>query len=303
MGFQTRKPRVNAPVTNPTLARYLDDLRFAQQAADLDRHFGRLPPPPGQFDGIDLPDDPLAAERAVNAAPRSWLEQGDLARSMEVEPQLPVADMLLDAERRRALLANRLGRMTPEQQARSLPAVGRQYEADLNAARANELQRGRDAAEAWSAVAAALGGGLAGALGVRVAMEDARNAMNEEVLAGVERAVDEIDLSEDAPLEPFVYDSENDIRQDTADQLQLLLGDDPQMTVLPDSPEDAVASAPGPSMPVQQVVDLEDLPGQQSRSIMALMRGGISEARAMDIILKGSSMSPDEYQMVTGGRR
>lgn len=71
----------------------------------------------------------------------------------------------------------------------------------------------------------------------------------------------------------------------------------------PPSPEESVAAAPGPESQVAQDPDLEDLPGPQLRSMRALMRSGIPEGRARDIILKGSSMSPDEYRMVTGGRR
>jgi hypothetical protein len=67
-------------------------------------------------------------------------------------------------------------------------------------------------------------------------------------------------------------------------------------------PDEAVSLSPGPETEVAPPDDLETLPGPQLRSIKALMRGGIPEGRARDIILRGSSMSPDEYRMVTGGR-
>jgi hypothetical protein len=69
------------------------------------------------------------------------------------------------------------------------------------------------------------------------------------------------------------------------------------------SPEEALGMSPGPESEVAMPDDLETLPGPQMRSIKALMRGGIPEGRARDIILRGSSMSPDEYRLVTGGRR
>lgn len=69
------------------------------------------------------------------------------------------------------------------------------------------------------------------------------------------------------------------------------------------SPEDTTEMSPGPESPVGMNRDLEDLPGPQMRSVRALMAAGIPEGRAMAIIVKGSSMSQDEYRMVTGGRR
>jgi hypothetical protein len=338
MGVPRLRPRVATPVTNPTFARYLDDLRRAEQAAALDVHFGRVPPRGGMFDNIDLPDDPLAAQRAVGAPPRSWLERGELARSLETEPSLPMVDMLLENDKRRALLGGRLDRLTPEQQARSLPAVGRQYEADQAAARAADIRRGRDMNTAGMLAAGGLAG--AGAFGLRMAMEDAQNQQDSMLMeawenekqqrmtsqlsqdpasvaglieAGggdsdpamdmVSAAVSELDFSEDTPVDPIVPYSEANTRANTLSQLASMFGEEPQLAILPDSPDDAIAAAPGPTGNVRQVVDLEDLPGPQKRSIIALIRGGIPEGRAMDIILKGSSMSPDEYRMVTGGRR
>lgn len=82
-----------------------------------------------------------------------------------------------------------------------------------------------------------------------------------------------------------------------------LFADDPLVDFQPDSPEAYAAASPGPASPVGMNRDLEDLPGPQMRSVRALMAAGIPEGRAMAIIVKGSSMSPDEYRMVTGGRR
>lgn len=367
--------------TPPVLARYLDDLRIAEQARALDRHFGRLPPGGGMFDNIDVPElpDPIAPDRAVGAAPRSWLEGAEMSRAMEPQPAAPLTDMLLDNDRRRALIGSRLARLTPEQQARSLPVVGRQYEADQAAARAADIKYGRDVNTAMALGAAgALG---AGAFGARMAQESDRNRQDAEILADLNMReqlssdvrdiavagddgvyvpdvyvgasaddiqdlfaedallpltsdVDEISLLEDindirVPLpkaklprtyEPF---SDADVRAKTMKMMagqpflpnageelspglrntNTIFGEDIRMAISPDSPADAVAAAPGPTTPVGRVVDLEDLPGPQMRSIRALIGGGIPDSRARDIILKGYSMSPDEYRMVTGGRR
>jgi hypothetical protein len=319
MGIGRVRPRPPAVAIDPGLARHLDDLRAAEQAAALDRHFGRVPPPAGIFDNIDAPADPLAAQRAVAAAPRGWLERAALANALEPGPSPPLADMLLENERRRALIGSRLDRLTPEQQASSLPAVSRQYDADQAARRAAEVRRGQDMNTAAALAAGGLAG--AGAFGLRMALESAQNEQDamlmeawraerqgreaqqrgRQALAEVDRAVGEIDLSEDPPA--FSTDYIYEPPPVSEPPLEAMLSEDTQLNLLPDSPDEAVAASPGPSGVVRQFVDLEDLPGPQKRSIMALMRGGIAERRAMDIILKGSSMSPDEYRMVTGGRR
>ena len=321
-------------VTSPVLARYLDDLRFAEQARDLDRFYGRIPPAPGPFDNINIPEmpDPVAAERAVGAAPRTWLENAEMARSMEPQPAPPLTDMLLDNDRRRALLANRLDRLTPEQRARSLPSVGQQYDADLAAARAAEIQHGRDVNTAAALAAAGIVGG--GAMYGRMsqlsddyARSQAENdidlgpdlsgnpdgAMPMAMDVGEDPLMDSVTASVDAMRVPYNkikrmrdYEGEELIRKMTQPQeidVAGMFAEDPMMNLEPDSPADAVASAPGPGVQVGRNMDMEDLPGPQLRSIQALIRGGIPPGRAMDIITKGASMSPDEYRMVTGGRR
>ena len=373
--------RGRAVVQTPSvMARYLDDLRRAEQARALDRHFGRQPPEAGMFDNINVPEipDPIAPDRAIGAAPRRWLEVAEMDRAMQPQPAPPLADMLLDNDRRRALIASRLGRLTPEQQARSLPVVGQQYAADQAAARAADIKYGRDVNTAM-----ALGGAVAlgaGAFGARMAQESGRNQQDAEILADLNMReqlsrdvrdidvagedgvyvpdvyvgasaddipdlfaedtllpltsdVDEIGLLDDindirVPLPsarlPSMYEpfSDADVRAKTMEAMakqpflrasadmpgalrrgRTAFEDDFQMGLTPDSPDEAVAAAPGPENPVNRVVDMEDLPGPQMRSIRALIGGGIPESRARDIILKGYSMSPDEYRMVTGGRR
>lgn len=302
--------------TPPVLARYLDDLRMAEQARALDRHFGRLPPEPGMFDNVAIPDDPVAAKRAVNAAPRSWLESAELADAMDIQPSAPLTDMLLDNERRRALIAGRIDRLTPEQRARSLPAVGMQYEADKAAARAAAIKAAQD--RQTLAALTAIGAAGAGAFAGRVMQE----AEEQERLAPLERdmqvadfvrsSADNIELQEDPAPEFATYPMElSDVKQlmdgtpwlGRDDRPEGLFSEDPMANLEPDSPDDAVAAAPGPSIPVGRNMDMEDMPGPQMRSVRALMRAGIPSSRAMDIIQGRANMSPDEYRMVTGGRR
>jgi hypothetical protein len=325
-----RAPKVQ--VTTPGMARYLDDLRLAQQARALDQHFGRLPPEPGMFDNISLPDDPVAAERALGAAPRSWLENAELMRAMEPQPESPLMDLLLANDRTQTLLDSRLERLTPEQLARSLPAVGRQYEADRAAARAAEILYGKDLN---TAAALAAGGVVGGAAlygqGSRLADQYARDQAD-TIELGPDLSGDpadvlpeELDLGDDA-VSDFVAGEADEMEQallrpirereaglpdflaDTSYPAALpdtpgLFGEDPMMALQPDTPEQAVAAAPGPSIAVEEVMGIEDLPGPQMRSVKVMINAGIPADRAMDIITKGASMTPDEYRMVTGGRR
>jgi len=151
--------------------------------------------------------------------------------------------------------------------------------------------------------------------------EQAKARADRSLMASVDRSISEIDFSDDAPV-VIVPDipGPDEVRNSFLETP--FLSRTPEGNFRPSedpffrgkntffasdfrtpSPDDAVAFAPGPEAQVSRVPELEELPGPQLRSIRALMRGGIPEGRARDIILKGSSMSPDEYRMVTGGRR
>lgn len=352
--------------TPAVLARYLEDLARADRIA-------------GDWDAL------AAAARGIDDAtpPRGIVPPTDyntaVSSMMPSRMGEPLADALLRNDRTRALIDSRLDRLTPEQRPGSLGLVARQAEADQAAARAADIQYGKDVNTAIALGAAgALG---AGAFGARMSQESDRNQQDAEMLADlnmreqlardvrdidvageggvyvpdvyvgasaddvpdlfaedsllpVTSDVDEIGLLDDinsirVPLpkaklprtyEPF---SDADVRAKTMEMMagqpflppageslspelrrhNTIFEDDLRMDISPDSPDDAVASAPGPDTPVGRVVDIEDLPGPQMRSIRALIGSGIPESRARDIILKGYSMSPDEYRMVTGGRR
>jgi hypothetical protein len=322
-----RAPKVG--VTTPGLARYLDDLRLAQQARALDQHFGRLPPEPGMFDNIALPDDPVAAERALGAAPRSWLENAELTRALEPQPEPPLLDLLLANDRSQTLLDSRLERLTPEQLARSLPAVGRQYQADRDAARAAEILYGKDL---QTAAALAAGGVVGGAAlygqGSRLAdqyardqadtidlgpdlSEDPADVLPEEMSRGddsllteVGDAIGAMEMPEDPDFDAL-EEMAGLLESPEAEEIDIasLFAEEPMMDLQPDTPEEAVAAAPGPGLAVEGEMDLDALPGPQMRSVKVLINAGIPAGRAMDIITKGASLTPDEYRMVTGGRR
>jgi hypothetical protein len=322
-----RAPKVRT--ITPGLARYFDDLRMAQQARALDQHFGRLPPEPGMFDNIALPADTVAAERALGAAPRSWLENAELTRALEPQPELPLLDLLLANDRSQTLLDSRLERLTPEQLARSLPAVGQQYQADRNAARAAEILYVKDL---QTAAALAAGGVVGGAAlygqGSRLGedyiqaqandidlgpdlSEDPADVLPEEMSRGddsllteVGDAIGAMEMPED-PDFAALEEMAGLLEAPEAEEIDIasLFAEEPMMDLQPDTPEEAVAAAPGPGLGVGGEMDLDALPGPQMRSVKVLINAGLPAGRAMDIITKGASLTPDEYRMVTGGRR
>lgn len=304
-------------VANPVLARYLDELakadRLASQwdadaAAAIARRTGGL-----DADAIPPPRGPLPPAD-YNAAVESVLPQ----RGYEV----PFADELRRIDRTRALVNNRLDRLTPEQQASSLPFVGRLADWDARMARRQFMESDMDLP---TRIGLAGGAAALGTAGYMKMAEDAQVAEEEiaraEEEAAAELAAQEllvqqaaeavatddgyslpmsIDIGEDDLIDVSGIGAESELddygymtpQADVAG----LVEDDPVLGLFHDSPQEEAYSPP-------VVVEQEPLPGPQARSIQALMRAGLPEERARDIILKGYSMSPEEYRAVTGGRR
>ena len=328
------------------LTRYLEDLRLRalQQAAvddarNLDIHFGRVQPE-DPFAGIT---DDISEMVGATAAPRQWLERAEydanVSRMLPTEqPQPPLVDMLAANDRSRALVNARLDRLTPEQQARSLPFIGRQDEAAASARRAAAAEAARrwdktfpPVAAAAAAVPAAAAGAYAWSRGTADdrAKRQANNDLADMVrvrgidatpkpawklepqtgdpdLTGREEDIlpQRLDIGEDDLITDLPkVDLGDDMLVPATPPIADLFAEDDPVYLPPDPPAVAAAARPGPSAPVRQKSDLETLPGPQLRSIKALMRAGIPERRARDIILKGSSMSPAEYRAVTGVKR
>lgn len=309
-----RQARPAVQVSTPALTRYLNDLTSQGRAEDLDVFFGRVPPRPGPFDEIDVPPDPISEQRAVAAAPEEWLQQAQRFGGLIEEPQNPLIDMLRQNERSRALVRSRLDRLTPEQRQSSLQSVALQAEDDARAAaaaqRAADAQYQQDLRTAGAVAAAGLlgGGAMYGRMS-QLADDSARSAasnptaedLGPDMRGRIEDAMPtQIYLGEDLPDFDL---PEIDTSSMPIEMAQDLFVEDEPMILTADTPAQAVAAAPGPEIPVGRERSLEELPGPQRRSIAALMRAGIPEGRATSIILRGASMSPDEYRMVTGGGR
>ena len=159
--------------------------------------------------------------------------------------ELPLADQLLRNERTRALVGNRLDRLTPEQRERSLPAISRAYEDYQRQARMGEeaarLQRNSMMSDAAVPLAAALGaGGVMMAGSAPEEMEEEPLTLDDiAVLGAAAQAmdpadampVDEIDLGDFPMVEPDVQIDEEDVDTDGLAEMLMAAMDTP---VVPD---------------------------------------------------------------------
>ena len=255
--------------------------------------------------------------------------------------ELPLADQLLRNERTRALVGNRLDRLTPEQQMRSLPAISRAYEDYQRQARMGEeaarLQRNSMLSDAAFPLAAALGAGgvmMAGSTPEEVA-EEPLTLDDIAILGAAAQAmdpadampVDEIDLGDFPMVEPDVQIDEEDV--DTEGLAEMIMAametpvvpdieglmDDPETLLALDEP--AIPEPAEPSLPMDDLVLERDstppresppdrdpyMTNAQKRTVQVLMNAGIPSERAGRIARGQASLSPAEYRMVTGGRR
>lgn len=297
-----------------------DPVDFIVQQRRLDKLMGRDVYEGPSFDGIDVPDDPLPAMVSATGAPRSWMEraayEAPITAAMKDGELPPLLDMLRAADRSRALTDSRLARMSPEQQASSLAFVGRQAEQDpffSSAAKQQRRSEGRQEAAIGAAIAA-----LPLAFAAKMAKEasdagyfDPEQPFEDSLpLEAYEPSYPDIgeeplDLpSVDVPVgtEDLVdaYINGRDLRiepgRGVMDGEDMLFAEDQLGMMVRDTPEEAVSLKPGP-------VDVPVLSRPQARSVQALVAKGIGYDRAMDIITGRASMSPGEYEMVTGGRR
>lgn len=315
----------------------------AADARRLDVHFGRVTPAdPFAGIGDDPIAAMVGATGAPRRMLEAADYNKSIDDMLPSGPEEPFADVLRRNDRTRALVNSRLDRLTPDEQPGSLGLVGRQADADARVRRRQDIESdmplsvraGLTAGGVLAATAAAMKAQQDAAAAARAkqaaADEERQYRMDlDTALAGdADGAMPmTIDIGEDSPISGFdplaemaaavpVPDVEMDdatrafVRQfrkkyggqQEAD-VQGLMAEEPTMDITPDSPDEAASNAPGPATPVGMNRDLEDLPAPQMRSVRALMRAGIPEGRAMAIIVKGSAMSPDEYRMVTGGRR
>jgi hypothetical protein len=256
--------------------------------------------------------------------------------------ELPLADQLLRNERTRALVGNRLDRLTPEQRERSIPLIQRSYEDYERQARmadeAARLQRNSMMSDAAVPLAAALGAGgvmMAGSTPEEEVAEEPLTLEDIAILGAAAQAmdpadampVDEIDLGDFPMVEPDVQIDEEDVDTDGLAEMIMAamdtpvvpgiegLMDDPEPLLALDEP--AIPEPAEPSLPMDDLVLERDntppresppdrdpyMTNAQKRTVQVLMNAGIPSERAGRIARGEASLSPAEYRMVTGGRR
>jgi hypothetical protein len=256
--------------------------------------------------------------------------------------ELPLADQLLRNERTRALVGNRLDRLTPEQRERSIPLIQRSYEDYERQARmadeAARLQRNSMMSDAAVPLAAALGAGgvmMAGSTPEEEVAEEPLTLEDIAILGAAAQAmdpadampVDEIDLGDFPMVEPDVQIDEEDVDTDGLAEMIMAamdtpvvpgiegLMDDPETLLALDEP--AIPEPAEPSLPMDDLVLERDntppresppdrdpyMTNAQKRTVQVLMNAGIPSERAGRIARGEASLSPAEYRMVTGGRR
>lgn len=267
-----------------------DPVDFATEQRRLDKLMGRDVYEGPSFEGVDVPDDDISAMVAATGAPRLMLERGrfeaPLVAAMRDDEVNPLIDMLRTAERSRALVDSRLGRLTPEQRASSLQVVGRQAEADAaaDAAGLRAARRSRGSAMEDAAAFAGLTGLGLGAAAIRRAAEtdppeDPYREMVDQLMA------EQVPLDIPEPYIPEFPDREihgSELLAEAADIMHALS---------PLSPDEAIESAPGPESQVTA----------PSSAIEILVSRGVPRSRAADIA-GGSPMTPDEFRILRGGQ-
>lgn len=252
--------------------------------------------------------------------------------------EMPLADRLLQMEKTNTLVNNRLDRLTPDQQMRSLPLIARDYQDFLRQSRmqeaADSITMGQRAAEYGVPITAAA---VAGGIGLANALQQEEPEVDEPLtLDDISRErrreyeyfrtmdpadampVDEIDLGdfpgkfmdENRGLEPEVYIEGEDLAElaemlnpeppPVVPDIAGLMDEDPAMDLTRDSLSELI-EAMEPVYPVRASEPF--MTNAQRRTSQVLMNAGIPQERAVRISLGQASLSPEEYRAVTGGRR
>lgn len=326
MGILSRGARAARPqvrVANPVLARYLDDLAARAMASgakadDLDAVIAGMTPPPAA--------EPLADALRRNDRTRALVQSRlDRLEPEQMPGSLGLVGRQFDADSAAARAADiRYGRdLNTAAALAGAGIVGGGAMYGHMSQLAEEIARGQGQKD--FDLGPDLSGDPDGAMPMTIDIGEDSPISGFDPAAEMAAAAPMPEVEMDDGTRAFMERwgdasvPEQEIRKDTVDQLlaqpyvstpprgleQRFKNSRPAWAsdfAMP-TPEEAVEAAPGPEAPVGRQAELEDLPGPQLRSIRALMRGGVPEGRARDIILKGSSMSPEEYRMVTGGRR
>jgi len=288
--------RVRTPAT---LAQFLDQLRRAEQAQDLERFFGRIPEADNSLGSLELPLS--EAEQFAQADPALFgpaaqriMNQGAFDRSVEPAEMDPLADQLAALNRRRSLDRINVGRLPEDDPRRAFAGIAnaaeegikaqRQAEAMAQAARAEEVSDFTNAATSYGPLMTGAGGVTAASLAA---------ALGPSMMP----SADEGDpLSMDDYLSPEVAMDEGDEEAIVRELLDAV----GSMSDLPDEDEPEIALESDPFSDAMLSQEMGD-PGLRVRDAAARIPGLSPEAQqAMDSLVL-SGMDPMEaLQLIRG---
>jgi len=251
--------RRSAPMLSEDVIRAMraaaDPVDLAIEQRRLDKLMGRDVYDGPSFEGIDLPEDTIAPMVGATGAPRSWMERAafeePITSALRDNELPPLLDMLRDAEKSQALVAGRLDRMSPEQQAASLPYVALKAERDTNdVAAALRAAMPEAAARNQLAALTALGAAGLGGAGLMKAYEE--GAFDEPPVMDLSGDIEDFSLPPvDVGEEPVGMHIDFPMGvEDLLEAYPLIEGltyeDEPQVTFSPSTPDEAIRMKPGP---------------------------------------------------------
>jgi hypothetical protein len=290
--------RVRAPAT---LAQFLDQLRRAEQAQELDRFFGRIPEVEGSLRSLELPLS--EAEQFAQADPgifgpaaQRMMNEGAFNRSVEPAEMDPLADQLAALNRRRALEKINIGRLPEDDPRRAFAGIAnaaeeglkaqRQAEAMAQAARAEEVADFTNAATSYGPLMTGAGASSAAMLAA---------ALGPSLMPSADDAPADA-ISMDDYLSPEVAMDE----QDEEAIVREILDAVGSMSDLPDEDEPEIALESDPFSDAMLSQGMGD-PGLRVRAGAARIPGLSPEAQqAMDSLVL-SGMDPMEaLQLIRG---
>jgi len=268
--------------------------------------------------------------------PRQFNRRIEAQMPVQVD-EMPLADRLLQMEKTNTLVNNRLDRLTPDQQMRSLPLIARDYQDALRQSRmADEAARqaAMDKAVAVWGPAGAAAASLAG-IGIANAIpeeEPGRAPLTLEDVARMRLEPQNLDLTQ-APEDvlPFAsvdlgdfpgrfmdeyrgpeagvyvdpeFDAEGLLEMIAADQQAPVIPPIEDMLSVDDDPLAAGLLSDAPADDLPEPITERDpyMTRNQKLAAEVLIDAGVPPARAGQIVRGETPMSPEEQLVIRGGR-
>lgn len=327
-GGISRAPQARRAIP-PGLAKFLSKLSYEDEAAALDRFFGRVPEPSNDLNDLALsesmPEQFAGADPGLFGGPmvQRMLEEAELRQAVEPASMAPLADMMSEMNRRRALERATLSRLPEGDPRRQLANIAQDAQEGIylqQAAEAGQMRAAQREAErrarglgetisSWSPlIAGAVAGGGVAALAPTPEAEPGRAAF------GYPLPEDEIVPTEPTDLaamlsslpgatawagdsshvdyySPPVETGEEDmiVREILSGIDDIPMADEPEITLESDPFSDAILAAetsePQPRYRVR--AGAERIPGlsvEEQQVMDALIRRGVEPLQALMMV-------------------